>query len=130
MKNALFGILVGLVVVGAGGWYTPKEFGEFPKPCSPESWVKHGVVLQPTDLAGHYGFQNFNSPPEALGNGRWRVWFGFWGSTTSYATGMNIGVAEGIPGSKMTKHVAVLSEREPADAPLAIGGLPNGWRPV
>ena len=30
----------------------------------------------------------------------------------------------------MVEHAAVLSEGEPADAPLAIGNLPDGWRPV
>jgi hypothetical protein len=68
--------------------------------------------------------QNFNSPAEPLGNGRWRIWFG--GNVSTW----NIGVAEGVPGREMVEHAAVLSEGEPADAPLAIGNLPDGWRPV
>ncbi|MBN2457000.1 MAG: hypothetical protein JXB29_10795 [Sedimentisphaerales bacterium] len=130
MRKALFGIVTVLMVLCAGGWYRPKDFGEFPKPCSPESWVRHGIVIEPNQPWEGSSIQNFNSPPEALGDGRWRIWYGFWGSTATYGSGMNIAVAEGVPGGKWTKHVAVLTEGEPADAPLAIGNLPNGWRPV
>ena len=130
MRKALFGIVAVLMVLCAGGWYTPKDFGEFPKPCNPESWVKHGIVIEPNQPWEGGSIQNFNSPPEALGDGRWRIWYGFWGSTATYGSGMNIAMAEGVPGGKWTKHVAVLTEGEPADAPLAIGNLPNGWRPV
>lgn len=94
--------------------------GSFPQPCASDQWVKHGVVLQ----GDGYGFQNFNSPAEPLGGGRWRIWYGRWMPTP------NFGVAEGVPGGEMTKYEAVLTAGEPADAPLAIGNLPDGWRPV
>ncbi len=90
------------------------------RPSSPDQWVKRGVVLEGND----YGFQNFNSPAEPLADGRWRIWYGYW------LPEPNFGFAEGVPGGKMTKCEAVLSAGEPADAPLAIGNLPEGWRPV
>ncbi|MBN2457001.1 MAG: hypothetical protein JXB29_10800 [Sedimentisphaerales bacterium] len=130
MRKALFGIVAVLMVLCAGGWYTPKDFGEFPKSCNPDSWVKRGIVIEPNQPWEGGSIQNFNSPTEALGDGRWRIWYGFWGSTASYGSGMNIAMAEGVPGGKWSKHVAVLTEGEPADAPLAIGNLPEGWRPV
>ncbi len=94
--------------------------GGIPSPCSSDQWIKRGVVLE----GNGYGFQNFNSPAEPLSDGRWRIWYGNWLPTP------NIGVAEGVPGGRMVKHDAVLSVGEPADAPLAIGNLNEGWRPV
>jgi hypothetical protein len=94
--------------------------GGIPQPCASDQWIKRGVLLE----GDGYGFQNFNSPAEPLSDGRWRIWYGNWLPTP------NIGVAEGVPGGQMVKHDAVLSAGEPADAPLAIGNLPEGWGPV
>ena len=129
MKRTVFAAVTSIVLAFCAiGWHPPKEFGDFPLPCSPESWVKHGVILESSNPDQQYGFQNFNSPPEPLGHGRWRIWFGSWGEVKNYTSGMNIGIAEGVPGQEMTEHFAVLGEGEPADAPLAIGNLPDGWR--
>lgn len=98
----------------------PKPAGSFPPPCASDQWVKEGIVLR----GEGYGFQNFNSPAEPLADGRWRIWYGRWFPTP------NFGFAEGVPGGPMTKLDAVLTEGEPADALLAIGNLPDGWRPV
>src|SRR5687768_5055694 len=91
-----------------------------PQPSASAQWVKRGIVLAGDD----HGFQNFNSPAEPLTDGRWRIWYGHWRPEP------NFGFAEGVPGGQMTKYEAVLNEGEPANAPLAIGNLPEGWRPI
>lgn len=91
-----------------------------PLPLDTEHWVKRGVVLG----NGLDGIQNFNSTVEPLDGGRWRIWYGSWRPIP------NFGFAEGVPGGEMKRYDAVLSEGEPVDAPLSIGNLPDGWRPV
>ena len=103
------------------------SFKKIPKPCSPQSWVKKGKVIEPDYASGHRFIQNFNSPAEPLGNGRWRIWYC---ANPPKPDLPNIAIAEGIPGEKMVTHFAQLSEGEPADAYLSIGNLPEGWRPV
>ncbi|MHB9069634.1 MAG: hypothetical protein ACYC54_04615 [Sedimentisphaerales bacterium] len=92
-------------------------------PCSSSDWIKFGNVLEQTESWEKDFVQNFTSPAEPLNDGRWRIWYG---------AGMpyTIAVAEGVPGEKMTKYQAVLTTGEPADAPLSIGNLPEGWRPI
>ena len=94
------------------------EAADFPLPCSSSDWVKQGIVIELTEPWEGASISNFTSPAEALDGGRWRIW---------YRAGTNISVAEGVPGEKMTKYHSVLSSGEPADAPLAIGNLPDGW---
>ena len=102
-----------------------KQTGDFPKPCNPDNWVKHGVALGPTEpWEDNIVSVGFASAPEPLGDGRWRIWYRV--AKPEYT----IAVAEGIPGGKMIKHKAVLTVGEPADAPLAIGNLPKGWKPA
>jgi hypothetical protein len=73
--------------------------------------------------------RNFTSTVEPLDGGRWRLWY--WVSGKSVAgKSDNVGVAEGEFGRPLTRCPAVLSEGEPAEAPLAIGNLPRDWRPV
>ena len=129
MKKLTLFVLVTIVIISCKTLCSAKEttstqYSSYPKPCPSDSWVKRGIVLQSSEPWEPECIQNFNSPAEPLGDGRWRIWYGFWGPE------MNIAVAEGVPGGQMTKHVAVLTEGEPADAPLAIGNLPEGWRPV
>ena len=95
------------------------EAADFPLPCSSSDWVKQGIVIELTEPWEGASISNFTSPAEALDGGRWRIW---------YRAGTNISVAEGVPGEKMTKYHSVLSSGEPADAPLAIGNLPDGWQ--
>ena len=92
------------------------------RPCPASAWRKHGVVL-PDDQGP---VQDFTSPAEPLGEGRWRLWY----TGTGAASARNIGFAEGVPGEPMTRHLAALSPGDPADAPFAIGNLPDEWRPV
>ena len=88
-----------------------------------DPWRKRGVVL----ASGADGLvQNFTSAAEPMEGGRWRLWYSISGKGVPF----NVGVAEGVPGESMERHAAVLSAGEPADAPLAIGNLPEGWRPV
>ncbi|MBM3858401.1 MAG: hypothetical protein FJ395_01975 [Verrucomicrobia bacterium] len=86
-------------------------------------WRKRGVVLA-SDESGRV--QNFTSVVEPLDSGAWRLWFSVSGKNVPF----NVGIAEGRPGQPMKRCPAVLSEGEPADAPLAIGNLPRDWRPV
>lgn len=97
-----------------------------PRPCPPGSWRKGPIVLGAPGAPEGPQTQNFTCTAEPLDGGRWRIWY----SQSSASKSFNLGVAEGIPGEPMVRHEAVLSTGEPADAPLAIGHLPEGWRPV
>jgi hypothetical protein len=93
-----------------------------PQPAPPTVWQKHGVVLD--DAKGRV--QNFTSAVEPIEQDRWRLWY----TATDADKTRNIGFAEGKPGEPMRRYLAVLSTGEPADAPFALGNLPEGWRPV
>ncbi len=94
-----------------------------PRPCAPEDWQKRGVVLS-AEPDGP--LENFTSAAEPLPSGHWRLWF----TTTGAGRPRNVGFAEGKPGDPMARQLAVLGPAAPAEAPLAIGNLPQGWRPV
>lgn len=96
-----------------------------PQPCPASAWQKHGVVLT-GDAPSDRWLQNFLSAAEPLDGARWRLWY----SINHASIPANFGIAEGVPGETMERHLAELSPGEPADARLAIGGLPAGWRPV
>ncbi len=91
----------------------------------PPAWSAKTVVLQSEEIPGGGLVQNFTSAAEPLAEASWRLWISVSGNVP-----FNVGIAEGVPGEKMTVHMAALSSGEPADAPLAIGNLPEGWRPV
>ena len=93
-----------------------------PRPCAPAAWQKLAVVLDDTEGA----VQNFTCAAEPLGTGRWRIWYSQRGEKDT----SHVGFAEGKPGEPLTRHLAVLSAGEPADAPLSIGNLPPGWLPT
>jgi len=97
-----------------------------PRPCSPGSWQKHGIILEATEPWEGDNIQNFTTRAEPLGGNRWRIWYSVSGSSKSY----HIAFAEGVPGEPMKKTPAVCSAGDPPDAPFAIGNLPEGWRPV
>jgi hypothetical protein len=97
-----------------------------PRPCPPDAWKKGPVVLGKEGGPGDHWVQNFTCPAEPLDEGRWRLWYSLAGPKVPF----NVAVAEGVPGEPMERRVAVLSAGEPVDAPLAIGNLPEGWRPV
>lgn len=87
-------------------------------------WEKQGLMfkMEPGVLV-----QNFTSPAEPLTEGRWRVWC----SLSGPGREKNLAFAEGKPGGEWEVTEAVLSEGEPdGTADFAIGGLPEGWRPV
>ena len=92
-------------------------------PAAPEDWQKRGVVLS-AEPDGP--LENFTSAAEPLPSGHWRRWF----TTTGAGRPRNVGFAEGKPGDPMARQLAVLGPAAPAEAPLAIGNLPQGWRPV
>lgn len=97
------------------------------QPCAPSAWTKHGVIARHTGEPAGGWLQNFTSPAEPLDGDRWRLWCSVSGRTQP----KNIGIWEGVPGETMRVQYAVLSSSAPPrDAPLAIGNLPAGWRPV
>lgn len=96
------------------------------KPCPPSRWRKHGIVLEATEPWESGNVQNFTCRAEPRTGGAWRLWYSVSGPRQSYT----IARAEGAPGEWMKKVPAVLSAGDSADAPLAIGHLPEGWRPV
>lgn len=108
----------------AGGWPTGcRTLSGADSSEARHPWRKRGVVLA-SDASGW--IQSFTSVAEPLGGGRWRIWY----SLSGTGIDKNIGFAEGRPGEAMKRHAAALSPGEPADAPLAVGNLPEGWRPV
>ena len=98
----------------------------WPMPCAPTRWEKQGVVLEARESweGGHV--QNFTTRAEPLSHGAWRLWY----SVSDQPLGYAMAYAEGVPGESMKKVRAVCSPREPADAPFAIGNLPEKWKPV
>ncbi|NQT11244.1 MAG: hypothetical protein HQ582_00755, partial [Planctomycetes bacterium] len=100
--------------------------GAAPRPCRPSAWKKRGVVLKHDDASSGGRVQSFTCPAEPLGEGRWRIWHSAYGPGIPF----NIGRAEGVLGEPMVRHAAVLSQGDPADAPFALGNLPDKWRPV
>jgi hypothetical protein len=117
----------GLIDRAPNAFGAAAESGNFPQPCSPESWKKHGIVIEPDEPWEDKHIETFMSSAEPLEDGRWRVWYSANSPVKGY---IGMAVAEGVPGEKMTKTRAVLSEGEPEDAPFAIGNVPKGWRLV
>ncbi len=101
--------------------------GDFPQPCPPEAWEKKGIVIEPDQEWEDHHIENFMSSVEPLENDRWRIWYCANSPLKGY---IGMAIAEGVPGEKMTKTRAVLSDGEPEDAPLAIGNVPKNWRLV
>ncbi len=97
-----------------------------PEPCPPSRWQKHGIILEATELWEHGNVQNFTACAEPMERGSWRLWYSVSGEPRAYT----VACAHGAPGGPMKKVPAVLSPGEPGNEPLAIGNLPEGWRPV
>jgi len=95
-----------------------------PQPCPPTAWRKHGIVLEASEPWEGGSLQNFTSPAEPLGNDRWRIWYSGRGSGRQFT----IAYAEGVPGGPMKKYPAQCTPGRPADAPFAIGNLPEEWK--
>lgn len=84
------------------------------------------MVLEGTEPWEGDQVQNFTTQAEPLDHGAWRLWY----SGTDARVGYTVAYAEGVPGEPMKKTPAILSPGEPSDGPLAIGNLPEKWRPV
>jgi hypothetical protein len=97
-----------------------------PKPCPPGAWNKHGILFEASESWEGNDIQNFTTRAEPLDGGRWRIWY----SVSDQRQGYQVAFAEGIPGEPMKKTRAICSPGAPADAPFAIGNLPEKWKPV
>jgi hypothetical protein len=95
-------------------------------PCPSAAWKKRGIILEASEPWEGDDIQNFTAPAEPLKGGAWRIWY----SVSGRRDGYGIACAEGVPGKPMKKFPARCSPGEPADAPFAIGNLPEKWRPV
>src|SRR5262249_28324582 len=96
-----------------------------PGPCLPEAWRKHGVVLEAPEPWEEGQIQNFTSCVDPLESGRFRLWF-----SSGRRKNFSIGWADGRPGERFEKVIARCTTGEPADAPFAIGNLPEEWKPT
>ncbi|MGC3966218.1 MAG: hypothetical protein QM775_02240 [Pirellulales bacterium] len=95
----------------------------------PAVWEKQGLVIGPEVLPAGEWLQNFTSPAIPLEDDRWRLWCSRSGKTTP----KNVGFVEGTIDDPVSWQFtwAELTASEPmSDAPLVIGNLPAGWRPV
>ena len=97
---------------------------DIPRPCAPEAWRKHGIILEASEPWEGVDIQNFTMRAEPLPDGAWRIWY----SVANH--GYGLAYAEGIPGKIMRKIPARCSQNEPDDAPFSIGNLPEKWKPV
>ncbi len=97
-----------------------------PRPSPPTRWQKHGIVLEATEPWEGENVQNFTACAEPLDRGSWRLWYSVSGEPRAFT----VAYAEGVPGQMMKKFAAILSPGPPANEPLAIGNLPEAWRPV
>jgi hypothetical protein len=116
------GATLGLMASGAAG----DGLSTTPRPCPPTRWKKQGVIIKPDEAIPGGRIQNFTCPAEPLDDGRWRIWYSSYGTDVPF----NIAEAEGVVGEPFERHLAVLSEGEPADAEFSVGNLPQDWRPV
>lgn len=119
------------MAAGAVALLAPTAFAQkperaLPKPCRPSAWKKHGVILEATEPWEGEDVQNFTTVAEPLKGDTWRIWY----SVSGKKSGYGLAYAEGAPGKLWKKIPAQLSPGEPADAPFAIGNLPEKWRPV
>lgn len=113
---------------GLKAWGQDSQPGHapLPRPCPPSAWNRHGIVLEASEPWEGDHIQNFTSPAEPLDDGRWRIWYSGRGGKDRFA----IGYAEGKPGEPMRKIRMQCSPGEASDSPLAIGYLPDDWRPT
>lgn len=96
-----------------------------PRPCPPSAWRRHGIVIEATEEWEGGRIQNFTSPAEPIGGGRWRVWYSPRGGNQ-----FSVAYAEGVPGEPFRKVPAACTPGEPDDSELAIGHLPEDWKPT
>jgi len=92
------------------------------------AWKKHGELFRHQGEPANAWVQNFTSTVEPLDHDRWRIWTSVSGPK---GVAKNIGYHEGKVGGEWKRALAVCTPGEPdKTAPLAIGGLPEGWQPV
>lgn len=128
MRRRKFLTSAGAAVCGGALANESRADDSRPSPCAASAWQKHGIVARHQGGPQGGWIQNFTSVSTPLDGGdRWRLW----SSVSGPGMPFNIGFAEGVPGEPMAQTLAQLSPGEPAEgAALAIGNLPEGWRPV
>ncbi len=117
-----------LTAAGAGFLVAPCMLTAAPVLADPSGWRKEGELFRYRGSLDGGWVQNFTSTVEAIAEDRWRIWTSF-----SVPNGpiKQIGYHTGQVGGEWTPTVAVCSAGDPdASAPLAIGGMPEGWHPV
>ena len=97
-----------------------------PAPSPSSAWRKHGIILEASEPWEGKDLQNFTCPAEPLKDGAWRIWY----SVSDAQKGYGLACAEGVPGQPMKKTRVQCTPGEPGDGPLALGNLPEKWRPV
>ncbi len=128
-RRTLLKTLAGATVSGAAYPLLTQASSDAPMPSS--GWTRHGQVVTHSGPPEGGWFQCFTSPAEPLDGetgDRWRLWGSVSGSGETLK---NVGFAEGsVEGGFGPPVYAELSTSDPVEAPLSIGNLPDGWRPV
>lgn len=121
------GLSAAAIGVGLSRWSTPVFASDspLPSPCRPDAWKKQGTAIEPTEPWEGSHIQSFTSPAEPLDGGGWRIWY----SAFPKEKGLTIACAEGKLGQPMKKTPVQCTPGEPADAPFALGHLPEKWKP-
>jgi hypothetical protein len=96
------------------------------RPCPPDSWRKHGIVLEASEDWEQGQIQNFTSPAEPIDGNGWRIWYSARGSRKSFT----LAYAEGVPGGPMKKFPLERTAGRPGDGDFTLGHLPDGWNPT
>jgi hypothetical protein len=114
---------------GLGLWTGTSGFAaEPPALADASAWKKHGELFRHRGEPAGGWVQNFTSTVEPLENDQWRVWSSI---SVPKSELKQIGYHTGRVGGEWKPTMAVCTPGEPdPNAELAIGGLPEGWRPV
>lgn len=114
---------------GLGLWTGTSGFAaEPPALADASAWKKHGELFRHRGEPEGGWVQNFTSTVEPLENDQWRVWSSI---SVPKSELKQIGYHTGRVGGEWKPTMAVCTPGEPdPNAELAIGGLPEGWRPV
>lgn len=86
-------------------------------------WNDRGIVFRDKGV----NLQTFTSCTEPLDAENWRLWYSSCAGEDS--SSFNIGILQGVPGGELQNTPAMLCAGKAPKGVLAIGNLPEGWRP-